>query len=405
MSSVVVVGAGQAAASFAQRFRKLDPDTPLTIIGDEPVIPYQRPPLSKKYAVGEMSAEQLNLKSETWYTKQNIDLRTSTTVNAIDRKAKLVQLSDGSELPWTKLCLATGSSVRRLPQSVTGDFPGIHYLRSVADADAFATLLNTAKKVLIAGGGYIGLEVAAVCASKGMEVTVVEAADRILQRVACKETSDWFRTLHQSNGVTIKEGIGLSHFEGEKDGVTHAVLADDTVCEIDAAVVGIGIIPNADLAQACGLRVSDGIVVDQHCRTSDPTIYAAGDCAIAEYDGQPTRLESVPNAIDQATIAGENAATDGEVQYDAKPWFWSEQYDVKLQIAGLNRGYDQVVVRDGLVEGSCSHFYYRAGLLKAVDAMNDARIYMSCKRLLSAGKTVSPEQAADKSFDLKSLLN
>jgi len=184
----------------------------------------------------------------------------------------------------------------------------------------------------------------------------------------------------------------------------HAVLADGSVSEIDSAVVGIGIIPNAELAQACGLRVSDGIVVDKHCRTSDPAIYAAGDCAIAEFDGQPTRLESVPNAIDQAKIAGQNAATDGEADYEAKPWFWSDQYDVKLQIAGLNRGYDQIIVRDGANEGSQSHFYYRAGELKAVDAMNDARVYMVSKRLLEAGKTVSPEQAADTDFELKSLL-
>ena len=404
MSGVIVIGAGQAARSFAAKFRSFDAETELTIIGEEPAIPYQRPPLSKKYATGEMALEQLYLRPQKWYDDQNITLRTDTKVTSVDRANKTVSLADGAQLPYSKLMFATGSEVRKLPSAVTHDLSGIFYVRTLADADAFGETLAQGKRVLIVGGGYIGLEAAAVCAQKGMQVTLVEASERILQRVACKETSDWFRNLHNSEGVEIKEGIGLSHFEGENGQVTKAVLADGSDIEVDVAVIGIGILPRVELAEACGLNVDNGIVVDASARTSDPDIFAAGDCAVAIYEDQPTRLESVPNAIDQANIAAENAATGGDKPYLAKPWFWSDQFDVKLQIAGLNRGYDAVVVRPGDTDRSASHFYYKDGQLKAIDAMNAPRVYMVGKRIIEAGKTITPEQAADPDVDLKSLM-
>lgn len=404
MSGVIVIGAGQAAASFAAKFRSLDAETPLTIFGDEPVIPYQRPPLSKKYATGEMEKPQLFLRPESWYADQNVDLQTNVSVTSIDRAARVVHLSDGRTAPWSKLMIATGSRVRELPAAVTHGLSGVHYVRTLADADRFGVELQEGRRVVIVGGGYIGLEAAAVCAAKGMKVTLVEASERILQRVACAETSDWFRALHSSEGVDIREGIGLSHFEGKDGALTGAVLADGTRIDADAAVVGIGIIPNTELASQAGLSVDNGIVVNGQCQTNDPDIYAAGDCAVTAFKGLPTRLESVPNAIDQASVAGIHAATGEVPDYVAKPWFWSDQFDVKLQIAGLNRGYTDVVTRAGDTARSAAHFYYSGDQLLAIDAMNAPRVYMIGKRLIEAGKTILPAQAADTAFDLKSLM-
>ena len=404
MSGVIVIGGGQAAVSFAAKFRSLDAETNVTIIGEEPALPYQRPPLSKKYATGEMALEQLYLRPKSWYDDQNITLMSGTRVASINREVKTVVLADGASLPYSKLMLATGSKVRKLPDAVSGGLKGIFYVRTLADADSFGVTLSKGKHVLIVGGGYIGLEAAAVCAKKGMRVTLIEAAPRILQRVACEETSDWFRALHREEGVTIREGIGLEKFEGVDGTVNRAVLSDGSTLDIDVAVVGIGILPCSDLAKDAGLIVDDGIVVDAYARTDDPDIFAAGDCAVAEYDGLMTRLESVPNAIEQATVAAQNAAGETNVPYEAKPWFWSDQYDVKLQIAGLNRGYDRVVIRTGDTPRSVAHFYYRQGQLIAIDAMNAPRVYMIGKRVIEAGKNILPEQAADTEFNLKTLM-
>lgn len=404
MSGVIVIGAGQAAASFVARFRQLDQETPLTIYGEEPEIPYQRPPLSKKYATGEMGKAQLFLRPEAWYADQNVSLKTGVRVTAVDPAARVVHLSDGNTAAWSKLMIATGARVRQLPASVTGELSGVHYVRTLADADRFGAELQQGRRVVIVGGGYIGLEAAAVCAQKGMVVTLVEAGERILQRVACAQTSDWFRALHQAEGVTIIEGVGLSRFEGKAGRLTQAVLEDGTVIGADAAVIGIGIIPNTELAEQAGLRVDNGIVVNGTCQTSCPDIYAAGDCAVANYRGLPTRLESVPNAIDQATIAGAHAATGAAPEYVAKPWFWSDQFDVKLQIAGLNRGYTSVVQRAGDTPRSVAHFYYDGDQLLALDAMNAPRVYMIAKRLIEAGKTIPAAQASDPDFDLKTLM-
>ncbi len=403
MSGVVVIGAGQAALSFAVKFRSLDETTPLTILGDEPFAPYQRPPLSKKYATREMSQEQLLLRPENWYSDNNVDLRCAAKVQVIRRDGKTVALEDGSEINWERLVLATGSRARRLPDNITKDLSGIHYLRNLQDADAFGEELVEGRRVLIVGGGYIGLEAAAVCAAKGLEVTLVEAADRILQRVACAETSDWFRKLHESHGVNFKEGVGLQDLSGENGRLKQAALSDGSIVETDFALIGIGIIPNAELASAAELSVDGGILINEFCQTTDPDIYAAGDCAAFSFDGQITRIESVPNAIDQANAVATNMVGQ-PAAYKANPWFWSDQYDVKLQIAGLNRGYDKVVVRPGAKPGAMSHFYYCGNELLAIDAMNEPRVYMVGKRLLEAGQTIPLDKAADCDFDLKSLL-
>ncbi len=401
--NIVIVGAGQAACSFVARFRSLDSDSRLILIGDEPVYPYQRPPLSKKYALGEMEPEQLQLRAEDWYGENNIHCMLGNPVATIDRNAKTLILSDGQTINWDELFLATGSRARSLPDSIGGELDGVYMLRSAADADAMRQELVTDRQVVIIGGGYIGLEAAASAASLGLKVTVVEAAERILQRVACQETSDFFRKLHQDHGVTIHENTGLERIE-ELDGrASTVILSNGEQIPVDFVLVGIGIIPNAELATAAELEVAGGIMVDSHCRTTDPHIYAAGDCAAFTYRDQLTRIESVQNAIDQAECAADNMA--GQVrEYLPYPWFWSDQYEVKLQIAGLNRGYDRIVVRPGNREGALSHWYFTGNTFIAVDAMNDPRSYMVGKKLLETGKIITPKQASDTSLELKTLL-
>ena len=402
-NSIIIIGAGQAAASCAARLRQKDSNCEITIIGDEPHLPYQRPPLSKKYATGDMTLDQLLLRPVEWYEQNQITCITHQRVKSVDTNAKTVNLENAETLNWDKLVFATGSRARSLPDAIGGNLSGVYLLRNLEDADNFADELVENRRVVIVGGGYIGLEAAAVCASRGLKVTLIEAAERILQRVACEETSNWFKTLHASHGVTIHEGTGLQKFDKKDGKVSAAILADGTRIEADFALVGIGIIPNAELAQDAGLTAEAGIVTNQYCQTSNPDIYAAGDCAAFDYKNAPTRLESVQNAIDQAECAADNIA--GETRaYEPYPWFWSDQYDVKLQIAGLNRGYDTIVAREGDREGSMAHFYFKGETFIAVDAMNDPRTYMVGKKMLEAGKNITPAQARDKSIELKSLL-
>jgi 3-phenylpropionate/trans-cinnamate dioxygenase ferredoxin reductase subunit len=401
MTHVVVIGAGQAGASLVAKLRAEGFDGQITLLGAEPVPPYQRPPLSKAYLLGEMEEERLYLRPAAFYADHAIALRTSTTATAIDPAARTVTLSDGETLSYDALALTTGSRPRRLPAAIGGDLAGVLTMRDLADADRMAPYLRPGARVLIIGGGYIGLEAAAVCARKGLHVTLIEMAPRILQRVAAPQTSDYFRALHSAHGVTIRESTGLDRLLGDGH-VTAARLADGTELPVDFALVGVGIIPNTDLATAAGLATNTGIVTDAQCRTSDPHIWAAGDCATLAWDGNRIRLESVGNAIDQAECAALNImgrATD----YVPQPWFWSDQYDCKLQIAGLNMGYDSVHIRPGDGD-SQSHWYYAGDRLIAVDAMNDSRAYMIGKRLIEIGKSPPPSVVTNPATDLKPLL-
>jgi 3-phenylpropionate/trans-cinnamate dioxygenase ferredoxin reductase subunit len=288
-----------------------------------------------------------------------------------------------------------------LPASAGGGLGNVFAIRTLTDIDALAEVLHPGARVLILGGGYIGLEAAAVTAKLKLEVTLIELAPRILQRVAAEETSDYFRKLHQKHGVTIFEGVGLDHLAGE-DVVREAVLTDGRVLATDLVIVGIGIEPNSDLAAEAGLTIDNGISTDEFGRTSVPSIWAAGDCASFPYAGRRIRLESVGNAIDHAETVAENILGATKA-YHAKPWFWSDQYDAKLQIAGLNTGYDQVVTRTG-AEGAVSFWYFRDGQLLAVDAINDARAYMVGKRLIEMDRTADATVIADPAIDLKTLL-
>jgi len=400
MRHVVVVGAGQAGASCVAKLRNSGFEGRITLVGEEPVAPYQRPPLSKAYLMGEMELERLYLRPESFYAEHDIDLKRNTRVTAIDRAAKTVAL-EGETLTYDDLVLATGSVPRSLPAAIGGALENVFLVRTLADADAMAPEFKAGARVLVIGGGYIGLEAAAVAAKLGLKVTLVEMADRILQRVAAPQTSDYFRALHREHGVDIREGVGLERLTGETK-VTGAVLSDGSTLDLDFAIVGVGITPATDLAEAAGLEINNGIATDAKGRTSDPNIWAAGDCASLPYRGTRIRLESVPNAIDQAEVVAQNLM-GAEKDYVATPWFWSDQYDVKLQIAGLNAGYTDVVSRKG--EGQTASFWYFDGdKLLAVDAMNDARGYMIGKRLIEAGKTADPAILADPDADLKPLL-
>ena len=399
MSGIVIIGAGQAGASLAIKLRALGYKGDVTLIGEEKFLPYQRPPLSKKYLLGDMALDRLYLRPRDFYTEQLISLRLGAHVTAINPTAKTISIGDET-ISYDHLALTTGSTPRLLPAAIGGRLNGVFAVRSLADVGAMQPAFESGGHVLIIGGGYIGLEAAAVAAAKGLKVTLVEMADRILQRVACAETSDYFRTLHQSHGVTILEGVGLERLTGEGH-VNRAILSNGEALAIDFAIVGVGILPGTSLAEAAGLTLNNGIETNSHSETSIPSIWAAGDCASFPYKGDRIRLESVPNAIDQAEIVATNMLGAGK-DYVATPWFWSDQYEVKLQIAGLNTGFTDVVVRDS--GATRSHWYYKSGALLAVDAMNDPRAYMVAKRLIEAGKSVDPSIAADPQSDLKALL-
>lgn len=401
MGGIVVIGAGQAGATLVEKLRANGYEGTITLIGEEPHLPYQRPPLSKKYLLGEMEQERLHLRPESFYDENRIDRILGRKATGIDRKAKVVTLSDGATISYDKLALTTGSVPRLLPAKLGGTLKKVFAVRSLADVDAMAPSFADGGQVLIIGGGYIGLEAAAVAATKGLHVTLVEMADRILQRVAAPQTSDYFRKLHKGNGVAILEGVGLDHLTGEGT-VSGAVLSDGTELAVDFVIVGIGIQPATALAEQAGLKIDNGIAVNESGQTSDPDIYAAGDCCSFPYRGKRIRLESVPNAIDQAGVVAE-AMLGKPVTYQAKPWFWSDQYDVKLQIAGLNAGYDKTVVRMGERPGSQSVWYFLGPELLAVDAMNDPRAYMTGKRWIEAGQSPTPEDISNPEIELKAV--
>lgn len=400
MTHVVVVGAGQAGSAVVAKLRGLGFDGQITLIGEEPAPPYQRPPLSKAYLMGEMEEERLWLRSNAYYAEQNISLRLGEKVTGIDRVAKTLTVG-GDVLAYDHLVLTTGSTPRRLPAAIGGDLAGVYTVRTLADVDAMRAEFAPGRRVVIVGGGYIGLEAAAVARKLGLEVTVLEMAPRILQRVAAPETSDYIRALHVAHGAVILESTGLDRLLGEGR-VSGVRLQDGRELPADFVIAGVGIIPGQALAEAAGIVLENGIKTDAHGRTSDPFIWSAGDCASFPYKGGRIRLESVGNAIDQAEVVAENIM-GADREYTAKPWFWSDQYDCKLQIAGLNTGYDNIVTR-GPEGGAVSFWYYQGDTLLAVDAMNDPRGYMVGKRLIEMGKSPDKAAIADLSVQLKDLL-
>lgn len=400
VSAIIVVGAGHAGGQAAASLRQEGCEDEILIIGDEPHIPYQRPPLSKQYLAGEQGLERVYLRPEKFYADRNISIRSGVTVTAIDRAARNVTTSDGDVLAYTKLLLATGSRPRRLPVA-GGDLPGIHYLRTIADVDAIKAEMAPGRKVVVVGGGYIGLEVAAVCIEAGMEVRVVEMESRLLQRVATASMAEFYHNLHSGRGVHLHTGVTVSGFTG--NGRVSGVRCGETDFDADLVIVGIGIVPNVELAAAAGLGCDNGIVVDERCRTSDPNIYAAGDCTnhpnpLLE---RRLRLESVPNAMEQARVAAANIC-GGDKVYASVPWFWSDQYDLKLQMVGFAADGDTEVLRGDKAANSFAVLHLRDAVVKAVDAVNSPREFMVCKQLI--GRKVDAGVLANPETDLKTLL-
>jgi 3-phenylpropionate/trans-cinnamate dioxygenase ferredoxin reductase subunit len=398
-SHIAIVGAGQAAVSLVAKLRTLGFDGRLTLIGDEPHLPYQRPALSKRYLLGDMTRERLQLRPQSFYEENRIALRLGTGVQRIDVARRTLTVSDES-IRYDKLALTTGSVPRALPSAMGAGLAGVHCIRTLADVDALAPEFQAGRRVLIIGGGYIGLEAAAVAARKGLEVTLVEMGERILGRVASAETASHFRELHASRGVRLLEGTGVSRLTGSER-VTGAVLTNDTVLEADFVIVGVGVAPSTALAEAAGIACENGVVVDERGRTSAPGVWAAGDCASLPWRDARIRLECVQNAVEQAEavaadMMGQPAA------YRPTPWFWSDQFDVRLQIAGLNLGYDRVVTRQG-VKGK-SMWYFQGERFCAVDAIDDPRAYLVGRQLLQAGLSPDATAVTDPATDLRSLL-
>jgi 3-phenylpropionate/trans-cinnamate dioxygenase ferredoxin reductase subunit len=410
---IVIIGAGQAGTQTAEALRSGGYTGAITMLGDEPHGPYHRPPLSKAWLAGDIGEAQLVMRAPEMLAKKGITLRTGVTVEAIDRAAHQVRLAGGETLAYTGLVLATGSTPRSLPLPGIGA-PNVLPLRSKDDASAIATRLTACAErslpVLVIGGGFIGLEVAATARKKGLAVTVLEAAPRLLGRVLAPLLSDWYAALHREHGVNLVLDARIAAIETDTAGDACAVLmADGSRHPCGLVVLGVGVTANDRLAAAAGLACDRGIVVDDCTRTADPLIVAAGDCTARQLaDGSLLRLESVQNATEQGKSAA--AALLGQPRpFTATPWFWSDQYDRKLQMAGLSGGADAWAVRgdmggDMAAGAAFSIYHFRAGKLIAVDSVNSAKDHLQARKLLDAGVSPTPEQAADGGFDLGTLI-
>ena len=401
---VVIAGAGHAGGSAAAMLRQLGFEGSITLIGEEPIPPYERPPLSKAWLKGEASAESLALRPAEFYATANIDIRLSTSVTAIDRAAKTVSLGTGETVPYDFLILALGARARRL------DIPGIGLrgvleLRTAADADQLKAALGPGKRLAVVGGGYIGLEAAASARGLGAEAIIIERETRVLARVACQQLSDFFEAYHRAQGVTIEVSAGVAGLEGTDGQVTGVRLTDGRLIPCDAALIGVGAVSNEEVARAAGLACDGGIVVDLSARTDDPSIFAIGDCTkrpLPLYD-RTMRLESVPNALEQAKQAA--AAIYGRPQPAPEvPWFWSDQYDIRLQIAGIPFDATQIVVRGDIAAGKFALFHLAEdGLVRAVEAVNASTEFMGGRRIIQRGKRLTPERLRDMAVTMQEL--
>ena len=402
MAAMVIVGAGHAAGQAAASLRQEGYDGEIVIIGDEPHIPYQRPPLSKQYLSGEHGLEKVYLRPARFYEDKNITVKTGVRVTAIDTEARTVTTDQQEHIGYDKLLLATGGRPRQL--TIPGhDLRGIHYLRGIEDVDGIRDEMAPGRKMVVVGGGYIGLEVAAVAVEAGLEVHVLEMEGRILQRVTTERMSAYYHQLHESRGVHIHTRAAVTAFKGS--GHVEGVICGDGDEEYpaDIVIVGIGIVPNVEIAQAAGIECDNGIVVDDHCRTSAEDVFAAGDCTNhpnALLDRR-LRLESVPNAMEQARVAAANMC-GGDKHYASIPWFWSDHYELKLQMVGFYGAGGTEVVRGDMAANQFAVFYLKDGRLVAADAVNSPKEFMVCRQLV--GQPVDAGALADPETDLKTLL-
>jgi 3-phenylpropionate/trans-cinnamate dioxygenase ferredoxin reductase subunit len=402
-AGTVIVGGGQAGFQTAASLRAEGYSEAITLIGEEPYIPYQRPPLSKGFALGSQDLESIELRPREFYKDHDIHLVVGESVTAINRAARFVELTRGSRVPFQKLVLAVGARNRLLP--VEGaKLDGVLYLRSLAEALVVRERLKAAQEIVVIGGGFVGLELAAVACALGKSVTVLEALPRLMPRVVAPIISEFYRELHSSKGVNVLCGACVSEIAGSAGAVREVALSDGRRYTADLVLVGIGVVPNVELARDAGLRISNGIAVNENLQTEDENIFAIGDCAEhpCVFASARIRLESVQNAADQAQCAA--AAIAGRPdRYRALPWFWTDQFDIKLQMAGISAGHDRIVTRGDLGSRKLSVFYFRENRIVAIDSINRPLDHMIGRKLLAAGVPLSLAQAADESVDLKKL--
>lgn len=400
----MIIGAGQGGYQVAASLREYGYQEPITIIGDEPQLPYQRPPLSKAYLLGDTTAERLLLRPQTYYEKHAIEVLTDNRVAAIDRQASKVTLASGTAIAYDHLVLATGARNRKLP--VEGaDLDGVMYLRTMAEADAMKARFAAANTIVIAGAGFIGLELAAVASKFGKKVYVVEALARVMSRAVTPAMSEFFANAHAAFGVDLLLNARMHSIQGANGHVAGVTLSDGRTYPADLVLVGIGIEPVAELAADCGLPVSNGISVNARLETADPKVSAIGDCASFpdKWTGTVLRLELVQNAVDQGRCVARRI-TGQPADYGAVPWFWSDQRDLKLQMVGLTGGCDRTAIRGNPADRAFSVFCFKGEKLLGIEFVNRAADHMFGRRLLAAGASVTPDEAADMSFDFKARL-
>ena len=411
----IVIGASHAGSELAARLRQLDPSVPVLLLGDEPVLPYQHPPLSKSWLADEQAAiDPLLIRNAAAYESAGVQVRLGVRVAEIEKAAHRVLLDGGEAIEYSQLALTTGARVRRL--AVDGserahEAPNFHYLRTLGDAQRLRPQFVPGARIVVIGGGYIGLELAALAIKRGLRPIVLEAQPRVLARVTAAQLSAFYEQVHREAGVDVRTGVCVAGFEFAADGRVDGVLWTDEAgrkgcVAADIVMAGVGVVPNTELAQAAGLACADGIVVDEMCRTSDPAIVAAGDCTSRPVPGHPgtSRIESVPNAAEQARAAA--ATLCGQHQpCNTVPWFWSDQYNLKLQMVGLSRGHDAVAIRGDMAARAFTAFYLKAGAIIAADAVNRPAEFMMARKLVAAGAKAGVAVLEDAVFDLKSLLS
>ena len=403
MKNLVIVGGGQSAAQCVLTLKRNDFKNKITLISEEKHIPYQRPPLSKEYLSDEVALERVYMKSKEFYDQNNVEIISSTKVIAIDRSKKSLTLSNTENLQYENLVLATGSRVRKL--EVEGShLSNINYLRTIEEADQLKKYFKLGKKLVVIGAGYIGLEVAAAAIKKGLGVTVIEMADRVMNRTVDPIISKYFDSLHRSKGAEIILNAALERFEGRKQ-VEKVICSNGKILEADGVVVGVGIMPNQEIAKSAGLTCNNGILVDEYGRTEDPFIFACGDCTNHPNPSlnKNLRLESVHNALEQAKTVAFSLIGKPK-KYDQVPWFWSDQYEEKLQIVGLSEDHDEIVTRGSMAEGNFMLFYLKKGELIAINSVNNPKEFLISKKLVANKLKISSDVLCDQSTDLKNLL-
>ncbi|WMT77690.1 FAD-dependent oxidoreductase [Bradyrhizobium sp. Ash2021] len=400
---VLIVGAGHAGFQLAASLRQHGFGERIALINDEGHLPYQRPPLSKAYLKGEGRPDSLMFRPDKFYHDQNIDLISDRAVS-IDRVRRKLLLASGASLDYWRLVLATGAR-NRLLDIPNANLEAVRYLRILDESEALRQRISSGQRVVVIGAGFIGLEFAATARAKGLEVDVIELGTRVMARAVTAEISEFFQQRHTVAGIRIHLGVQVTSIEAEGGKVTGVSLSDGRHIPADLIVVGVGVLPNVELAAEAGLPVASGIIVDEHLLTADPNISAIGDCALyaSPRFGASLRLESVQNATDHARCVAARLTGDAKA-YDGLPWFWSDQGPDKLQIAGLTTGYDRVVVRGDRAQGAFSAFCYKSGQLVGIESVNRAGDHMFGRRLLAANGSITPEQAADTGFDLKHAL-